>query len=164
MKGPFPANMDAGSVNIEMAGPGYEKHPNIGRRTVTTQLTIMSRIKSIFTLAILAALFFLASCNGSSGASDTQNYFATTQIQTPRFSNDIINKHLAEFALYYNELAAAAEVKNKEAMPELSRLFSDWIVKAMSLRETLSTGEQGAFDTYMDRANQVWNEQKSLLL
>lgn len=124
----------------------------------------MSGTKSIITLTAFVALLLLAACGGPSAAGPTQNYFATTQIKAPQLSNTTLNKHLAEFAIYYNELAAAVEVRNKEAMPELSRLFSDWIAKAMSLRETLLTGEQGAFDTYMDRANQAWNEQKNMLL
>ncbi|WP_118975283.1 hypothetical protein [Taibaiella koreensis] len=122
----------------------------------------MTKPRFLVPLLPVITLVLLVSCG--SGASGTHNYFAETEIGAPHFGSVTVNKHLKEFGIYYNELATAVTVKNKEALPELSRLFSDWIIKAVSLRETLPPGEQNAFDSYLAQTNKVWDEQKNQLL
>ncbi|WP_316803505.1 hypothetical protein [Pedobacter nototheniae] len=123
----------------------------------------MKNIWSFFSIFALAGIFFFTACKEKQ-TGYSRNYYAEAAILTPEFTNEAVNKHIKEFNALYNELAFAANQKEKGLLPNLNKSFSSWILKAVELKEKLPAEEQKKLNDYMEKANSAWNQQKDILL
>ena len=101
---------------------------------------------------------------GCDSKTNTKNYFAGTGIQLPASSSETVNRLIAEFPKRYNELSAAVEKGDKEARPELTNAYADWLVKLIEAKENLPDNEKGKLTTVLESINAKWKEQIDKLL
>lgn len=102
--------------------------------------------------------------SGCKNAAPAKNYFAESGIKAETFSNQEMNNHLKQFEVLYNDMAFVVEKKDKAELSRLSIAFSDWILKALSLKDSLPADEQKKFDDYLEKINNKWTEKKGALL
>jgi uncharacterized lipoprotein YehR (DUF1307 family) len=121
----------------------------------------MKTIKTmLLSVTVVAAMLFSA-CGDST---PTKNYYAESGLSMETFSSQELNSHLKKFESLYNEMAFAVEKNDKGADAKLSVAFSDWVLKALSLKDTLPAQEQKKFDDCLEKINSKWAEKKSKLL
>lgn len=119
----------------------------------------MKHVKFLF-LFSLVAIFF--SCANSSNTTEV-NYYSKTGLVVPKFSNQKLNEHLKSFEPLFNELGAAAASKDKEKSYDLSKAYSDWLLKGLDFKESLSKEEQQQLDAYLESTTKPWDEFKDQL-
>ncbi|MGO4291283.1 hypothetical protein [Chitinophaga sp. RAB17] len=121
----------------------------------------MKTIKTILlSVAVIATILFSA-CGDSA---PSKNYFSEAGLTLETFSNQELNNHLKKMEPLYNEMAFAVEKKDKGADARLSASFSDWLLQALSFKDSLPIEEQKKFDDVLEKINSKWVEKKNKLL
>lgn len=114
----------------------------------------------LLSVAVVATILF----SGCKESLPSKNYFADSGLTMETFSNQELNNHLKKFETLYNEMSVAVEKNDKGADSGLSAAFSDWILEALALKDSLSASEQKKFDNYLEKINNKWTEKKDKLL
>ncbi|RZL37952.1 MAG: hypothetical protein EOO96_03970 [Pedobacter sp.] len=118
-------------------------------------------MKNILFIALTAFITIFGACEEKNV--NEKNYYAEAGITTPKVRNKAMNEHIESFAPLYNSLGLAASAKYNGALPELSKSFSDWILKTIDLQQNLTADEQKQVDKYLEDINAAWNKQKEML-
>lgn len=104
----------------------------------------------------------LTSCGNTTGGT---NYYAKAGMVTPSLGDEEVDTHLKSFETLYNQLSTSVEANDKDAnnLNKLSLAYSDWILKAMELKEKLPADKQKTLNDFVERTNKPWNVQKDKL-
>ena len=119
-------------------------------------------MKNVLIIALALISVALGSCSASNPGT-IKNYYAEAEILTPEFKNKELNKHIEYFESLYNELGMAVSSADKASVPDLSKSFSNWILKSIDFKQNLSAQDQKKLENYLQNANEAWNKQKNLL-
>lgn len=119
-------------------------------------------MKNILFIALAFLSITLNSCSAGDPGT-VKNYYAEAGILTPEFKNEELNKHITHFESLYNELGIAVSGTDKASVPDLSKSFSNWILKAIDFKQNLVAEDQKKLEDYLEKVNTAWNKQKNLL-
>ena len=113
---------------------------------------------------VLSLLLTGSILSGCDSKTNVKNYFAETGIQLPASSNNGVNQLMAEFPKMYNELSAAVDKGDKDARPEFTNAYADWLVQLIKAKDNLPDDEKVKFTTELEIVNAKWREQIDKLL
>lgn len=111
---------------------------------------------------LIFSIVIITSCgNGTDGA----NHYAKAGMVTPTFGNEEVDAHLKSFETLYNQLSTAVQANDKDAdnLNKLSIAYSDWILKALTLKEKLPADKQKKLNDFVEGTTQPWKVQKDKL-
>lgn len=74
----------------------------------------------------------------------------------PTFSNEEVNKSLAEFRTLQNEYVKAIESKDQAKISEFSTKYTAWAQSNATLAQKLKPEEAQAYGEYMTKLSQEW--------
>lgn len=118
----------------------------------------------LFTSLVLFLLLTGSILSGCNSKTNAKNYFANRGIQLPASSSDAVNRLIAEFPKMYNELSAAVEKGDKDARPEFTNAYADWLVQLIEAKESLPDHEKEKLTAELESINAKWKEQIDKLL
>jgi len=119
-------------------------------------------MKTLKFLSLLLMLAMATACaNGPK--SDGVDYFSTSGIAIPKYSNDEVNQHLHNFKNLWNVLSTSVKNNDKSFSPEQSIQFSDWTIKAIKLEDKLKPDERKRYYAFIEELAKRWNIEKDKL-
>lgn len=83
---------------------------------------------------------------------------ATTTSDVPSFSNEEVNKGLAEFATLKNEYVAALKSKDAAKIQELGTKYTTWAQGAATWATKLKADEMQKYSDYMTKISKEWTD------
>jgi hypothetical protein len=83
---------------------------------------------------------------------------ATTTADVPSFSNEEVNKGLAEFATLRDEYLAALKSKDAAKIQELGTKYSTWAQGAATWATKLKADEMQKYSDYMTKISKEWTD------
>jgi len=93
-----------------------------------------------------------------------KNYFSEAGLKLPSTSDSKLNQLMQKFPGLYNELSAAVEKGDKEARPEFTNTYADWLIQIIEAKENLPDNDKASITKELETINKKWVEQIDKLL
>lgn len=119
----------------------------------------MNALKVFFVMLLLTGM----ALSGCSSHDKVKSHFTTSGLSLTSTSNATLNALLAEFPALYDKLCTAAETGNKGARLPYTKAYSDWLIKIISIKDSLPQDEGEKLATELERADAQWRQQMDKL-